>query len=177
MKYIFTFLLLLIAQISFCQPVVNHAGAMSNMDSENFKGNISLDSLNRKNLFGIGPYGKMQGIITVWNGKPLIAQVQADGSASVSQSWQAQAPFFVYANVNNWQKYEVMVRIKSLFDVQLIIENLIKEKGYSISKPFPYRVETEIDDLTTHVVTPRSAEVPGYIAGKKRVRPHLHLLR
>lgn len=157
-----------VAQISFCQPVVKHAGAMRNMGAQNFKANISIDTLTRKGLFGIGPYGTMQGEITVWNGRPLIAQVQADGSASVSQRWQTQAPFFVYANVNEWQKHEVMVRINSLADVQVAIENLIKEKGYSLFNPFPFRIETKVDELTTHVVTPRSSEVPGYMAGKNQ---------
>jgi acetolactate decarboxylase len=156
-------------QISFCQPVVKHAGSLSNMGAENFKGNISLDTLTRKNLFGIGPYGKMQGEITLVNGKPLIAQVQSDGSAQVLQSWQAEAPFLVYANVSDWQKYEVTLKINNLLDVQQAIEALAKTKGYSLSKPFPFRIQSEIEELTTHIVTPRSAGVPGYMAGKNQL--------
>jgi alpha-acetolactate decarboxylase/formylmethanofuran dehydrogenase subunit E len=161
--------LLFVAQISFAQPVVKYRGAMSNMGAENFKGNILIDTLSKKNLFGIGPYGKMQGEITIVNGKPLIAQVQSDGNIQIKQSWQAEAPFFVYANVIDWQKYEVTVLINTLSDIQPVLENLAKEKGYPLSIPFPFRIESDIDEVTTHVVTPRSAEIIGYQAGKNQV--------
>ena len=170
MKYL-PLMILTLFSFQFCvaQSVVKHAGSMSNMGKDNFKTNILIDTLVRSNLFGIGPYGKMQGEITVVNGRPLVAQVQSDGSAQVKQSWQAEAPFFVYANVRDWQKHDVSVRINSLSDIQQAIENLAKEKGYSLSMPFPFRIESVIEELTTHVVTPRSAEVLGYQAGKNQI--------
>lgn len=160
--------LLLIVQVTFAQPVVKHAGSMTQMGKENFKATILLDTLSKANLYGLGPYGKMQGEITVFNGKPLIAQVQSDGNMQVKQSWQTEAPFFVFANVSDWQKYEVTIDVTELSEIQAAIENLAQEKGYSLSKPFPFRIATKINEITTHVVSPRSAEVPGYQSGKNQ---------
>ncbi|MDZ7650926.1 MAG: acetolactate decarboxylase [Cytophagales bacterium] len=114
------------------------------------------------------PYGKMQGEITVLDGKPMIAQVQEDGSASVSQTWKAEAPFLVYANVTDWVQYEVKANISNVNDIQNVVQQLAKQKGYDVSRPFPFRIITTITELTTHVVTPRSADVVGYQQGRNQ---------
>ncbi len=167
MKY-FTFLILFITQITFAQSIVKVGGSMSTMGSENFKGSILLDTLPKKNLFGIGPYGKMQGEITVIDGKPLVSEVQADGTATVSKNWKAEAPFFVYANVARWKSYLLITQIENINDLQRPIEELATQNGYNLSAPFPFRVSGTFTELITHVVTPRSADVTGYKPGRNQ---------
>jgi len=163
-------LLLFLAHTSFAQlPVVRHTGAMSQMGKDNFKATVLLDTLPaRKNLFGIGPYGKMQGEITVLDGKPYLSQVQADGTATISQNWQAEAPFFVYASVPRWKSYQLNVEIKNINELQRAIEELATQNGYGLSTPFPFRINGTFTELTTHVVTPRSADVAGYKPGRNQ---------
>lgn len=142
---------------------------MSQMGKENFKGHILLDTITKTNLYGLGPYGKMQGEITVMNGKPLIAEAKADGSVRVSQSWKSEAPFFVYQQVPNWVAYDLAAKIENLSDLQRAIETLASQKGYSLTTPFAFRVVGNIEALTTHVVLPRSPEIAGYQSGKNQV--------
>ena len=161
--------LLLIAQISFTQSVVKYAGSMSQMGKENFKATILIDTLQKSNLYGLGPYGKMQGEITVLDGKPLIAVAQADGSIRVSQSWRAEAPFFVYEQVTDWVAYDLTAKIENLSDLQHAIETLAEQNEYNITSPFAFRIIGNFEALTTHVVLPRSSEIPGYQSGKNQL--------
>ncbi|MFN3841060.1 MAG: acetolactate decarboxylase [Cyclobacteriaceae bacterium] len=166
---IYTLIMFLLVPFAYAQPVVKHAGAMSTMGAENFKGNILLDTLTKNNLYGLGPYGKMQGEITIVNGKPLIAEALADGSARVSQTWKAEAPFFVYQQVPEWTSYEFKSKVNDLNDLQTAIEAIANQKGYDLSIPFAFRIVGTIPMLTTHIVTPRSPDVPGYQAGKNQI--------
>jgi acetolactate decarboxylase len=115
-SYLVSIALLLFGQAVQAQVV--HRGSMSEMGKSNFKATIFLDSLpSRNNLYGIGPYGKMQGEITVLNGNSYVSEVQADGTATVSQNWKAEAPFFVYANVDHWKRYPLNVEIKNISEL------------------------------------------------------------
>lgn len=165
----FILVLLLVTFYSNAQPIVKHAGAMSTMGAENFKGNILLDTLAKNNLYGLGPYGKMQGEITIINGKPLIAEALADGSARVSQTWKAEAPFFVYQQVPEWTSYEFKSKVNDLNGLQVAIEAMANQNGYDLSIPFAFRIIGNMTSFTTHIVTPRSPDVPGYQAGKNQI--------
>jgi acetolactate decarboxylase len=169
MKYTLLFCLIIIFKVSFSQSIVRSTGSMSQMGKENFKASIFLDSLPKNNLFGLGPFGKMQGEITIVDGKPMIAQVKADGSLLVNQIWQAEAPFFVYSNVSDWVSFELNVKVENLTDLQQAIERVAIQKGYSLNSPFAFRIVGQINELTTHVVLPRSSEIPGYQSGKNQV--------
>jgi len=160
--------LLFTAQVTFAQSPVKHAGSMSQMGKENFKATILLDTLSKSKLFGLGPYGKMQGEITVLNGKPYISGVQADGTASVSQNWKAEAPFFVYAHVARWKSFQLTTQIENINELQRAIEQLATENGYDLSTPFPFRISGTFSELTTHVVTPRSSDLTGYKSGRNQ---------
>jgi acetolactate decarboxylase len=115
-SYLASTILLLFSEA--VQAQVLHRGAMSQMGKENFKATTLLDTLPKSKLFGLGPYGKMQGEITLLSGKPYIAVVQADGTATVSQNWKAEAPFFVYANVARWKSYQLNTQIENINELQ-----------------------------------------------------------
>jgi acetolactate decarboxylase len=168
MKITCCFLLLLIAHTSFAQSQVHHTGSMSTMGKENFKATVLLDTLSKSHLYGIGPYGKMQGEITVLDGIPFISQADEQGSGIVTQNWNSEAPFFVYAHVDQWISYPIKKSIKSVRDLQQVIEELATKNGYDSSTPFPFRIKGTITELTTHIVTPRSPDVPGYKQGRNQ---------
>jgi alpha-acetolactate decarboxylase/formylmethanofuran dehydrogenase subunit E len=169
MKYSFLFYLITAFQLSFSQVVIKNVGSMSQMGKEGFKAAVHLDSLPKNNLFGIGPFGKMEGEITIVDGKPMIAQVKADGSLLVNQTWQAGAPFFVYSNVADWVTYELNVNVENLSDLQQALQEVAIHKGYSLESPFAFRVMGEFNELTTHVVLPHSPEIHGYQSGKNQI--------
>ncbi|MCP9757584.1 hypothetical protein EGI26_20675 [Lacihabitans sp. CCS-44] len=160
--------LLFICTKAFGQNVKN-IGSMYSMGKENFAPHIKLDTIsNKKHLFGMGPYGKMQGEISVFDGKPFFSSVDEKGRGIVSANWAIESPFFVYANVTKWQKYKLNLSFQNLDELQKAIENLAKEKGHVTENPFVIKIKGNFDQLTTHIVMPRSTEIPGYQANKKQ---------
>lgn len=168
---------LIIIVLYFCSipvfaqtSVVHSVGSMSNMSKENFAPHINLDTVSTKtHFFGMGPLGRMQGEITVLNGKPFGASVNEKGEGIVQENWAIEAPFFVYANVAKWKKNSFNAQINNLDDLQKTVAQIARQKGFDTQQPFPFRLEGNIAALTTHIVMPRSPEVAGYQANKKQV--------
>lgn len=157
-----------ISFLAYTQEPKN-VGSMTTMGKENFAPHIQLDTIaNKKHLFGMGPYGRMQGEITVWNGIPFYSSVNASGEGIVAKSWKIEAPFFVYTHVTKWKKHKIDLNCENLDDLQKAIENLAKTKGYDLKTPSVLKLKGKFDKLTTHIVMPRSADIAGYQANKKQ---------
>jgi acetolactate decarboxylase len=149
--------------------VVHSVGSMSDMGKENFAPHINLDTVSTKvHFFGMGPLGRMQGEITIINGKPFGASVNEKGEGVVQENWQIEAPFFVYANVAKWKKYPFSVNINNLDDLQKAVAQIAQQNGFDLQQSFPFRLVGTIATLTTHIVMPRSPEIAGYQANKKQ---------
>jgi acetolactate decarboxylase len=147
---------------------VSYSGSMSQMGKNGFQPTVNIDSLlDEPGLIGLGPYFYMQGELTVLEGKPFVGMAGYQGSLRVIQDAKAGAPFFVYSHVSKWKTVKVKAGATSSGDIQTLIENTAKENNLSLEEPFPFRIKTQIDNLTVHVVTPRSPEVDGYLEGKK----------
>lgn len=148
---------------------VKNIGSMTDMGKENFAPHIKLDTIaNKKHLFGMGPYGRMQGEISVFDGKPFYSSVDETGRGIVSANWEIESPFFVYANVENWNEYVVSTEFNSLENIQKMVAETAQKHGYDLKKPFPFRIVGTFQNMTTHIVMPRSAEIKGYQAEKKQ---------
>jgi acetolactate decarboxylase len=169
MKNLLAFLLILFSPFITTSQIVKNIGSMAEMGKENFAPHIKQDTIsNKKHLFGLGPYGRMEGEISIWDGVPYFSEVNPNGDGIVSKNWQIEAPFFVYANVAKWQKHKVNLDCQNLQELQKNIENIAKEKEYNSEKPFVIKIKGKFDQLTTHIVIPRSSDVPGYQANKKQ---------
>jgi acetolactate decarboxylase len=167
-KTIILFFAITLHFIAYAQEPKN-VGSMATMGKENFAPHIKLDTIaHKKHLFGIGPYGRMEGEITVWDGTPYYSSVNNLGEGIVTKSWEIEAPFFVYTNVSKWKKYKIDFNCKNLDDLQKAIENLAKAKDYDLRTPFVVKIKGKLDKLTTHIVMPRSADIAGYQADKKQ---------
>ncbi|MDZ7899287.1 MAG: acetolactate decarboxylase [Arcicella sp.] len=151
------------------RSTVNFVGSMSEMGKDNFAPHISLDSIkNKKHLYALGPLGKMQGEITVVDGKPFGVKVNADGDGIVKKNWKIKAPFFVSSNVKSWQTFEIETAIGSLDELQKKIEEIAQQNNIDLATPFAFKINGKFDNLTTHVVMPRSSDVEGYQTDKKQ---------
>ena len=147
---------------------VKHIGSMSEMEQNGFKATIKLDSLlQRQHLFGLGPYGKMQGEITVINGQPFVGYGDENGNLKIKKDYTAESPFFVYAYVSGWKTFEINAEITDVASVQMVIEKMAREQGYTLTEPFPFRIKADIDEINIHAVAPRSPEISGYKEGIK----------
>jgi acetolactate decarboxylase len=163
-----TLLTLVLPILTFSQTVKN-IGSMTDMGKENFAPHIKLDTIsNKKHLYGMGPYGRMQGEISVFDGKPIFSSVDDKGRGIVSANWEIESPFFVYAIVEDWIEYKVEAEFNSLEDIQKLIAETAHARGYDLKIPFPFRIKGDFDLITTHIVMPRSEDIKGFQAGKKQ---------
>lgn len=168
LKTIILFFALILHFIAFTQEPKN-VGSMSTMGKENFVPHIRLDTIsNKKHLFGMGPYGRMQGEISVWDGVPYYSYVNHLGDGIVAKGWNIEAPFFVYTNVSKWKKYKIDLNCKNLDELQKAIENLAIAKNYDLRTPFVVKIKGKFNNLTTHIVMPRPADIAGYQTNKKQ---------
>ncbi|MDF0708354.1 acetolactate decarboxylase [Flagellimonas okinawensis] len=151
------------AQSSKVRPI----GAMKDMGNT-YDIHIWLDTLsNKKHLYGMGPYDKMKGEITVVDGHPYYASAFTEGAYQVGESWDIKSPFFVYGSVDQWKMFKIEGVFNSVGDIQQKVEQIAQEYGLDSNQAFPFRVTGNFDDLTAHIVTPRLPEVDGYREGVK----------
>lgn len=109
---------------------------------------IQLDTINNKNgLYGLGPEAYLKGEILINNGKTYVSRVLTDSTMTVKEITEAKAPFFVYANVSNWNKIKLPDSIKSIKDLETFIDG--KTKDYK--RPFAFKLEGTISQATIHI--------------------------
>lgn len=143
-------------------PTVHSVGAMKDMGNT-YDLKVWLDTLPQKShVYGMGPYDRMKGEITVVDGKPFHASAFEEGKAVVGQSWDIRSPFFVYSQVPEWEAFDINGPLNSVQEIQQKVAALASEKGYDLKEPFAFRLAGEFDELTVHIVTPRNPEVEGY---------------
>jgi acetolactate decarboxylase len=124
---------------------------------------VWLDTLpDKSNLFAMGPYDRMKGEITVFDGKPFFASAFKEGKMAISQSWDIRSPFFVYSNVKQWVEFNLEGPLNSIEEIQEKVAKIAENQGYDIKEPFAFRISGEFEQITAHIVTPRNADVEGY---------------
>jgi len=152
-KFVLLFLFILLLSCSTeikSISEVKWSGAMKNvMKKGELFGTIHLDTIsNKKHLYGLGPIEYLAGEITVFDGKSYVSRVNADSTMMVVQSFDVKAPFFVYANVENWTPLEVP---KTVVDLESL-ESFLTSLPNSDEKPFAFKIEAEVEETNIHVV-------------------------
>lgn len=148
---------------------VKSIGAMSEMGKTGFAPTISMDSLQKyPRIFGMGPLGKMQGEITFADGVPYSGYADVDGNPYIQKKWDIDSPFFVYGEVEEWISFPIEGRIIDMASLEQMIEKTASQNGYDLSQPFFFKLEGTFDEMVTHIVTPRSAEIDGFKQGRNQ---------
>lgn len=128
---------------------INIVGAMKNvMWKGQLSSSIDLDTIsNKKGLYGLGPEAYLTGEILINNGKSYVSKVISDSTMMVEQRWEASAPFFVYAHVNEWIEEELPKDIISIDD----LEKYIDEKTTTFKRPFAFKLAGQLTNATIHI--------------------------
>lgn len=124
-------------------------GAMRNVMWKGELGsNIELDTItNKKGLYGLGPMSYLRGEILINDGKAYVSKVSSSNSMSVEKTFKASAPFFVYANVMEWREIDLPTNIKTLQD----LEALIDEQSKNQKRPFAFKLSGQITKAVIHI--------------------------
>ena len=128
---------------------VKITGAMKNvMWKGELNGIIKLDSIeNKKGLYGIGPESYLTGEILINDGQAYVSKVLTDSAMTVEKSFNVSAPFFVHANVTEWNEIDLPSTIKSIQD----LEKFIDEKSSEYKRPFAFKLIGAVSKAIIHI--------------------------
>lgn len=128
---------------------VKVVGAMKNvMWKGELESRIHLDTIsNKKGLYGLGPESFLAGEILINEGQSYVSKVISDSTMSVQKTFEASAPFFVYAHVHKWQEIDLPVSIKTLPE----LEKFINDKTADHKKPFAFKLSGKIANAVIHI--------------------------
>ena len=128
---------------------INIVGAMKNVMWKGELGaTINLDSISNKvGLYGLGPESYLTGELLINDGNSYVSKVMSDSTMTVEKTFNTSAPFFVYANVNEWNEIELASNIKSIKD----IEKLVDQKTTDSKRPFAFKLTGKISKALIHI--------------------------
>ena len=148
-KYLLIIVLLLnMSDYSFAQNI-KISGAMSNvMKKGQLEGTIHLDTIsNKKSLYGLGPNEYLKGELLIIDGKSYLSTVDKDGSIKMEETYNVNAPFFVYGNNEKWQKKKLPKTIKTIKQ----LEEFIDRNTQNIKRPFVFKLEGTFSKIDFHI--------------------------
>lgn len=111
-------------------------------------GVIQLDTIqNRTGLYGLGPESYLTGELLINDGRSYVSRVATDSTMTVEETFDAAAPFFVYAHVNEWRKLDLPEEVKSIKD----LEKFINDRTRDAKRPFAFKLTGQVAMADIHV--------------------------
>jgi acetolactate decarboxylase len=150
----FTFIALLLSvknvSAQSSDNTVKVVGAMKNvMRKGQLFGTISLDTIaNKQHLYGLGPIEFLKGELLIVDGKAYQSSVISEKEMKVEENYKVKAPFFVYANINDWKEQILPDSVKSLIELENYLDTLSKDTN----QPFAFRLSGIVKSAIIHIV-------------------------
>ena len=123
------------------------------MMGTDFSAHIDWDTIPKANLYALAPMNRLQGEVTIIDGKMHASQVDKDSQVTIRHDYKVKSPFAVYAHVDHWESYETKLSTNKVSDIQDFIEKIATDKGYDLDKPFPFRIKGDFDQLKYHIIS------------------------
>jgi acetolactate decarboxylase len=127
-------------------------------------------------LYGLGPLEQLRGEVTIANSRPALARVASDGTVSVTESFAAGAPFFVWAEVPRWTALSIPAEIRSFEDLERFVPRAAVAAGLDAEEPLPFLVLGREDLIEFHILN-RIGDPPHNMEEHKRIQIKFELAR
>jgi acetolactate decarboxylase len=115
---------------------------------------VSLDTIaSLPNLFAVCPLGRLEGEITILDGKIYKSRVGKKNKIITDNEFRGTAPFMVYAQVEKWQAFEIDATILSEHDLQEFIQDIALTNGFDTSRAFPFLIKAQFDTVRYHIIS------------------------
>ncbi|TPE44539.1 acetolactate decarboxylase [Pontibacter mangrovi] len=112
-------------------------------------GTIDLDTIsNKTHLYGLGPLEYLRGELLIVDGKAYKSTVLSDSTMQVEETFAAKAPFFVYANVANWQEHTLPDSVQTMPQLEVYLDEATK----TATRPFAFRLKGTVQAAHVHIV-------------------------
>lgn len=129
-------------------PDIKIASAMKNvMWKGELESKIDIDSISdKRGLYGVGPLTGLTGELLIKDGVSYVSNVK-DSMMQVKKSFKVSAPFFVYANVDEWKKIDLPDSISNIKHLEVFLD----QKTKNSKRPFAFKLRGEINSAKIHV--------------------------
>lgn len=112
------------------------------------EGAILLDTIANKNgLYGLGPKSFLTGELTIFDGHSYVSKVTSDSTMVVEETYNVSAPFFVHANIIEWEPIELPSSLKTIPQLELFIDSNTK----AFKRPFTFKLHGTIANANIHI--------------------------
>ena len=110
---------------------------------------IDLDTISdKKGLYGLGPQSFLTGELLIINGKTYLSKVTSDSTMSIQTTKDVSAPFFVYANVTDWEESNLPESVKTIPE----LEKFLDKKTTDFKRPFAFKLTGQVAQADIHIV-------------------------
>jgi acetolactate decarboxylase len=113
----------------------------------------------RPHVYGIGPLEGLTGEVTIANSRPALARVGPDRRVHVTESYEGGVPFFVWAEVSDWQTVTVPSEVRTFKDLETFVGGAGAKAG--LVQAFPFVVSGKPELIDFHVVDAKPDTPPG----------------
>jgi len=103
-------------------------------------------------VYGLGPVAELRGEVTIVNGRPSLSRVGPDGKVQVAESFEAGAPFLVWAEVPSWREIPIPAEVRSFADLEAFAPRAAEQVGLDPKQPFPFLVRGRQDLIDFHIL-------------------------
>jgi acetolactate decarboxylase len=129
-----------------------------------------------RHLYAVGPIEQLRGEVTIAEGRPSLARVGADGAVHVSESFEAGAPFLVWAEVPVWQTVPIPSEVRSFADLEAFVPRAALSAGLDPQQPLPFLIRGRHDLIEFHVLN-RVGDAPHGMEMHKKIQVAFELAR
>lgn len=156
------FYLLLIIKLSSCNYIdnrispsfiVKHKGSLNDIM---LKGDLSTkanlkDIEKQEHIYALGTFDNLKGEILILDSK--VFNTYVDGRNLIfDDTYKKNASLLVYANVETWVSYRLIKEITTYQDLEYLVEEIARQNGIDINKPFPFLIEGKLKSFDWHVI-------------------------
>ena len=131
---------------------------------------LDLNTLaGEEHLYGLGPLEQLRGEVTIADSRAALARVAPDGSVQVAESFNAGAPFFVWANVPQWRQVPIPPEIRSFQDLERFVPQAAAAAGLDATQPLPFLVHGREELIEFHILN-RVGDPPHNMEAHKKIQ-------
>lgn len=130
-------------------PDVQMASAMRNVMWKGELGPaIQLDTIQQqKGLYGLGPLTYLRGELLIKDGEKYVSRVLSDSSMLVEQTTNLAAPFFVYAQVQEWKTVALPDSIRDIPSLEAFVD----QQSRNCKRPFAFKLKGKVKEAKIHI--------------------------
>jgi len=121
------------------------------MQQADLSAKVNLDTLLKKNLYGLGPVAGLKGELMILDGEVYTSSKNGDQVENLRNK-VSEAAMLVYCHVNKWRTVSIKASVNGYHELEELISKTAVANGYDISVPFAFKIEVLPVTINYHVI-------------------------